>query len=44
LHSDVTAKFSLTVKAKGGETATAEGAAEEKPEGFKAKPKARHAK
>jgi large subunit ribosomal protein L9 len=44
LHQDVTAKFSLAVKAKGAEAAPTEGASEEKPEGFKARPKARHAK
>jgi large subunit ribosomal protein L9 len=44
LHQDVTAKFSLTVKAKGADAAPTEGAPEEKPEGFKGKPKARHAK
>ncbi|HEX8311668.1 MAG TPA: 50S ribosomal protein L9 [Chthoniobacteraceae bacterium] len=44
LHSDVTAKLNLTVKAKGaGEVAKVE---EEKPEekGFRAKPKAKHSK
>ena len=44
LHQEVTAKFTLTVKAKGAEAAPAEGTAEEKPEGFKAKPKAKHAR
>jgi|RhiMethySRZTD1v2_1073278.scaffolds.fasta_scaffold154223_2 large subunit ribosomal protein L9 len=44
LHQDVTAKFSLMVKAKGADAAPTEGAPEEKPEGFKGKPKARHAK
>lgn len=42
LHHDVTAKLTVNVKAKGEE-----GAAEEKPaddKGFKAKPKAKHAK
>ena len=45
LHHDVTAKLNVNVKAKGGEEAAAEG--EEKPaeeKGFKAKPKAKHAK
>jgi large subunit ribosomal protein L9 len=44
LHSDVTAKLNLNVKAKGG--ADPEKAPEEKPEekGFRAKPKAKHAK
>jgi large subunit ribosomal protein L9 len=43
LHSDVTAKLHLNVRAKGGEEAKAE---EEKPDekGFRAKPKAKHAK
>jgi large subunit ribosomal protein L9 len=46
LHADVSAKLNIVVKAKGAEeAASAEvAAAEEKPEGFKAKPKARHAK
>ena len=50
LHHDVTAKLTVNVKAKGGEEAPAEeaGEAEKKPEekekGFKAKPKAKHAK
>ncbi|MEP6956645.1 MAG: 50S ribosomal protein L9 [Chthoniobacterales bacterium] len=44
LHSDVTAKLNLNVKSKGA--ADAEKAPEEKPEekGFRAKPKAKHAK
>lgn len=43
LHSDVVAKLNVIVKAKGGEEAAAEEApAEEK--GFKARPKAKHAK
>lgn len=43
LHSDVVAKLNVIVKAKGGEEAPAEEApAEEK--GFKARPKAKHAK
>ena len=44
LHSDVTAKLNVNVKAKGA--ADAEKAPEEKPEekGFRAKPKAKHAK
>jgi len=43
LHHDVTAKLSVNVKAKGAEeAATEEKPAEEK--GFKAKPKAKHAK
>jgi large subunit ribosomal protein L9 len=44
LHQDVTAKFGLTVKTKGAEAAPEEAAPTEKPEGFKARPKARHAK
>jgi large subunit ribosomal protein L9 len=45
LHHDVTAHLTLTVKAKGAEGAAPEG--EEKPaeeKGFKARPKAKHAK
>ena len=46
LHHDVTAKLNVHVKAKGGEEAPAEEGEEKKPEekGFKAKPKAKHAK
>ena len=46
LHHDVTAKLTVNVKAKGGEEAAAEDADDKKPEekGFKAKPKAKHAK
>jgi large subunit ribosomal protein L9 len=47
LHHDVTAKLNVNVKAKGGEEAAAEGddkKGEEKEKGFKAKPKAKHAK
>jgi large subunit ribosomal protein L9 len=47
LHSDVTAKLTVHVKAKGAEKPAAESAQEEeepKEKGFKAKPKARHAK
>lgn len=43
LHHDVTAKLNLIVKAKGGEEAAEEGA-DKATEGFKAKPKAKHAK
>jgi hypothetical protein len=45
LHSDVTAKLNLTVKAKGGDEAP-KSAQQEEPEekGFRAKPKARHSK
>ena len=42
LHHDVTAKLNLNVKAKGGEEAAEEG--DKAAEGFKAKPKAKHAK
>jgi len=42
LHHDVTAKLNLNVKAKGGEEAAEEG--DKSAEGFKAKPKAKHAK
>jgi large subunit ribosomal protein L9 len=46
LHHDVTAKLTVNVKAKGSEDAKADEAEEKKPEekGFKAKPKAKHAK
>jgi len=48
LHHDVTAKLNVNVKAKGSEEAPADeaGETEKKPEekGFKAKPKAKHAK
>jgi large subunit ribosomal protein L9 len=47
LHADVTAKLTVHVKAKGAEKPAPETAAEEnepKEKGFKAKPKARHAK
>ena len=48
VHHDVTAKLNITVKAKGGEEAPAEeaGETEKKAEekGFKARPKAKHAK
>ena len=44
LHADVTAKLTLTVKAKGGPEVASEEAGEEKAEGFKAKPKAKHTK
>ena len=45
LHHDVIAKLSVIVKTKGGEEAApAEEASEEKQEGFRAKPKAKHAK
>ena len=43
LHHDVTAKLNLNVKAKGGEE-TAEDGGDKSAEGFKAKPKAKHAK
>lgn len=42
LHHDVTAKLNLNVKAKGDEAAGEE--ADKSAEGFKAKPKAKHAK
>ena len=44
LHADVVAKLIVNVKAKGAPDAPAEEPAEEKTEGFKAKPKAKHAK
>lgn len=45
LHADVVAKLVVNVKAKGAPDApAAEEPAEEKTEGFKAKPKAKHAK
>jgi len=46
LHHDVNAKLTVNVKAKGSEEEKAEEAEEKKPEekGFKAKPKAKHAK
>ena len=45
LHADVVAKLTLNVKAKGApEEAAPEEPAEEKAEGFKAKPKAKHTK
>jgi large subunit ribosomal protein L9 len=46
LHHDVNAKVTVNVKAKGSEDAKADEAEEKKPEekGFKAKPKAKHAK
>ena len=44
LHSDVTAKLTINVKAKGADDAPEAPAAEEKQEGFRAKPKARHTK
>ena len=47
LHADVTAKLTVHVKAKGAEKPPAETAQDEgdsKEKGFKAKPKARHAK
>lgn len=43
LHHDVTAKLTVNVKAKGGEAAEAK-AEETEEKGFKAKPKAKHAK
>ncbi len=46
LHHDVVAKLTINVKAKGSEDAAGEDAEDKKPEekGFKAKPKAKHAK
>jgi large subunit ribosomal protein L9 len=46
IHHDVNAKLTVNVKAKGAEQASAEETEEKKPEekGFKAKPKAKHAK
>lgn len=44
LHHDVTAKLNLVVKAKGGEVAAEAKAEEPEEKGFKAKPKAKHAK
>ena len=44
LHADVVAKLTLNVKAKGGPEVAAEEPAEEKTEGFKGKPKAKHSK
>lgn len=45
LHADVVAKLNVTVKAKGGEEAAkAEEAEKAEDKGFKAKPKAKHAK
>ena len=46
IHHDVTAKLHVHVKAKGAPDAepAAEGEGEEKPEGFKARPKAKHTK
>ena len=44
LHSDVTAKLTVNVKAAGGPDVPAEEPVEEKAEGFKAKPKAKHSK
>ncbi|MEO7319091.1 MAG: 50S ribosomal protein L9 [Chthoniobacteraceae bacterium] len=45
LHADVTAKLTVNVKAAGAPDASAgEAAEEEKTEGFKAKPKAKHSK
>jgi large subunit ribosomal protein L9 len=46
LHHDVTAKLNVNVKARGGDEAAAEEGEEKKSEekGFKARPKAKHAK
>ena len=44
LHADVVAKLVVNVKATGQPDAPAEEGAEEKTEGFKAKPKAKHTK
>ena len=44
LHADVVAKLTVNVKATGGPDVAAEDPAEEKQEGFKAKPKAKHTK
>lgn len=45
LHGDVQAKLNVTVKASGaGEAPAAEEAGEEKQEGFRARPKAKHTK
>lgn len=44
LHSDVTARFEVTIKSAGAEEGAEEGADEEGEGGFKAKPKARHSK
>ena len=44
LHADVVAKLHVFVKAKGAAEAPAEAGSEEKEEGFRAKPKARHTK
>jgi large subunit ribosomal protein L9 len=44
LHADVTAKLSVNVKATGAPDAPAAEGEEEKTEGFKAKPKAKHTK
>lgn len=44
LHADVVAKLVVNVKATGAPDAAGEGAEEEKTEGFKAKPKAKHTK
>lgn len=44
LHADVVAKLNLIVKAKGGEAAAEEAEKPAEDKGFKAKPKAKHAK
>jgi large subunit ribosomal protein L9 len=44
LHHDVTAKLNVIVKAKGGEEAAEAKAEEPEEKGFKARPKAKHAK
>ena len=44
LHADVVAKLTVNVKATGQPDAPAEEGAEEKTEGFKARPKAKHTK
>ena len=44
LHADVVAKLIVNVKALGGPEVATEAAEEEKTEGFKAKPKAKHSK